>query len=156
VIFERYHDHQQGLESCGFDNLARSSFSVIPPPTAAPRGWRERRDVESGWFTGVTCVMRICRRYHDRWWSVFLHGEAMDGLKYLFSLGAITLDWNPKRRACHQGHLGQSSSAIQSIASRGLYSRTNTCIWNARTALLRRVPYTWPLLSLIGDCRSGE
>jgi len=37
------------IKSCGFDsNLARSSFSVIPPPTAAPRGWRERRDVESG------------------------------------------------------------------------------------------------------------
>jgi hypothetical protein len=95
--------------------------------------------VESGWFTGVTCVMRICRRYHDRWWSVFLHGEAMDGLKYLFSLGAITLDWNPKRRACHQG---QCSSAISAVFNqpRDLYSRTNTCIWNARTTAVASCP----------------
>jgi hypothetical protein len=55
--------------------------------------------VESDWFTGVTCVMRIHRRYRDRWWSAFAHGEPMDGLEYLFSLGAITLDGNPKRRA---------------------------------------------------------
>jgi hypothetical protein len=48
---------------------------------------------------------------------------------------------------------------IQSIALRDLYSRKNTCDWNwnARTALLlQRFPYTWPLLKLIGDFRSGE
>jgi hypothetical protein len=67
---------------------------VIPPciATAITRGLREMRDVESDWFTGVTCVMRIHRRYHDRWWSASVHREPMDGLEYLFSLGAITLD----------------------------------------------------------------
>jgi hypothetical protein len=149
VIFERYHDHQQGLESCGFDNLARSSFSVIPPPTAAPRGWRERRDVESGWFTGVTCVMRICRRYHDRWWSAFLHGEAMDGLKFLFSLGAITLDWNPKRRACHQGHLGQSSSAISAVFNQ---SPLEVCIRAQTRASGMRAPHCCVVSLTHGHC----
>jgi hypothetical protein len=66
---------------------------VIPPciATAITRGLREMRDVESDWLTGVTCVMRIHRRYHDRWWSASVHREPMDGLEYLFSLGAITL-----------------------------------------------------------------
>ena len=78
-------------------------------------------------------------------------------LKYVLSLGAITIDCNPEgREAFHPSWTMRAISAV-SNQSPDLYLRTNTCDRNARIALLfHQSLHECPLLRLIGDCRSGE
>jgi hypothetical protein len=99
-------DRENGSDRLLLD-LARSSYSVIPPSiaTAFARGLREMMDVESlrccepdvilvGWLAGATCVVRIYVIVAtDGDLTAFVcGGEPMDGLEYLFSSGAITID----------------------------------------------------------------